>query len=244
MAHSNRDPALRASVAIASRILNAEGILDYSGHVSVRAPGREAYFIQAGSDPRSELEPDRLLLVDFDGRVVEGDGKPPIEAAIHGEIYRQRADVEAVLHSHMELAIAFTLMQDAQLKPMRARAVRWASGIPTHPDPSHIKLPEQGRALAQTLGPHQAALIRAHGLVLVAESIPALLVDAVHFEENAKAQIQVMQAGQVPVPLNEAEMEQINRHEVRDYHCSKLWTYYLSRARKSGLVPDHPSFEV
>ncbi|NDA48488.1 MAG: class II aldolase/adducin family protein, partial [Alphaproteobacteria bacterium] len=101
MAHSNRDPALRASVAIASRILNAEGILDYSGHVSVRAPGREAYFIQAGSDPRSELEPDRLLLVDFDGRVVEGDGKPPIEAAIHGEIYRQRADVEAVLHSHM-----------------------------------------------------------------------------------------------------------------------------------------------
>ena len=121
MAHSNRDPALRASVAIASRILNSEGILDYSGHVSVRAPGREAYFIQAGSDPRSDLEPDRLLLVDFDGRVLEGEGKPPIEAAIHGEIYRQRADVEAVLHSHMELAIAFTLMQDAQLKPMRAR---------------------------------------------------------------------------------------------------------------------------
>ena len=83
MGLSNRDAELKASVAIASRILNAEGILDYSGHVSARAPHRDAYFIQAGSDPRSDLMPDRLLLVDFDGRVLEGDGKPPIEAAIH-----------------------------------------------------------------------------------------------------------------------------------------------------------------
>jgi hypothetical protein len=56
------------------------------------------------------------------------------------------------------------MMEGVKLLPMRARASRWKSGIPIDPDPSHIKLPEQGRALARTLGPHHAVLMRAHGL--------------------------------------------------------------------------------
>src|SRR5215471_19241676 len=87
----------------------------------------------------------------------------------------------------MALAIAFTMMEGVTLMPMRARASRWKSGIPTHLDPSHIKLAEQGRALTRTLGPHHAALMRAHGLVLVAESPRALFVDAVHFRDGGAA---------------------------------------------------------
>ena len=82
---------------------------------------------------------------------------------------------------------AFTMMEGVKLVPMRARASRWKSGIPTDPDPRHIKLKEQGQALAKTLGPHHAVLMRAHGLCLVAESSQALFVDAVHFKENATA---------------------------------------------------------
>ena len=58
--------------------------------------------------------------------------------------------------------------------------------------------------LIPALGVH-AALMRAHGMIAVAESVPALLVDAVHFDENARAQMQVMQAGRKPVPLTDAE---------------------------------------
>ena len=163
---------LRAQLAAATRLLVMEGILDYSGHISVRVPGRDAFLIQAGIDPRAEVTPQRLLLVDFDGRVIEGaPTKPPVELPIHLEILKARPDVAAVVHSHMELAICFTMMEGVSLVPMRARAVRWQSGIPTDPDPSHIKLAEQGKALAATLGPHHAALMRAHGLVLVAESL-------------------------------------------------------------------------
>jgi ribulose-5-phosphate 4-epimerase/fuculose-1-phosphate aldolase len=120
---------------------------------------------------------------------------------------------------------------------MRARAVRWQSGIPTHPDPSHIKLPEQGEALAKTLGPHQAALIRSHGMVLAAESLPGLLIDGVHFEENARAQLQVLNAGQKPVALTPGEIEQIDRHEMREFHCGKLWKYYIQKGRTGGALP-------
>ena len=232
------DTQLRRQLATATRILHMEGILDYSGHMSVRAPGRDALYIQAGTDPRSDVTPEKMLLVDFDGKVLEGaPGKPPVELAIHIGILRARPDVQAVIHSHLELAFLFTMMEGVQLLPMRARAVRWENGIPTHSDPSHIKLPEQGQALAKTLGAHHAALIRSHGMVLVAESLPALLVDGVHFEENARAQLQVLNAGKKPLALTETEMEQINRHEMREFHFGKLWKYYVHKARDAGALP-------
>jgi L-ribulose-5-phosphate 4-epimerase len=129
------------------------------------------------------------------------------------------------------------MMEGVKLAPMRARASRWKSGIPTDPDPSHIKLPEQGRALARTLGPHHAVLMRAHGLVLVAESTQALFIDAVHFKENATAQMQALQAGAKPLPLTEAEIEQIEKMEMRDWHIKKLWNYYVRKALKEGVLP-------
>ena len=100
------DAQLRRQLATATRLLHMEGILDYSGHISVRAPGRDALYIQAGTDPRSDVTPEKLLLVDFDGKVLEGaPGKPPVELAIHTEILRARPDVQAVIHSHLELEI-------------------------------------------------------------------------------------------------------------------------------------------
>ena len=73
----------------------AEGILDYSGHVATRLPGGETFLIQTGLDSRAELRPERLLVVDYDGNVVEGEGKVPAELALHGATARvQRFAVE------------------------------------------------------------------------------------------------------------------------------------------------------
>jgi L-ribulose-5-phosphate 4-epimerase len=223
--------------AATTRLLESEGILDYSGHVSTRIPGRDAFVIQIGSTSRAEVSPDSMLVVDYDGNVLEGDGQPPSELPIHLEILRARPDVQSVLHSHMELAIAFTMMEGVKLLPMRARASRWKSGIPIDPDPSHIKLPEQGRALARTLGPHHAVLMRAHGLCIVAESVQALFVDAVHFKENATAQMQALQAGAKPIPLSEAEIAQIEKMEMREWHIKKLWNYYVRKALDEEVLP-------
>jgi L-ribulose-5-phosphate 4-epimerase len=228
---------LAAEVAAATRILVAEKILDYSGHVSTRLPGGESFLIQTGLDSRAELDPARLLTVDYEGNVLAGEGKPPAELALHLEVLKARPDIESVLHCHMDLAIAFTMMKGVRLKPMRARAVRWESGIPTHPDPSHIKETEQAASLARTLGPHHAVLMRAHGLTLVAESVPALLVDAVHFQENALAMMQVLQAGAEPEPLTDDELVQINKHEMREFHIGKLWNYYVRGAVAANVVP-------
>ena len=233
----NTNALLRAQCAAATRLMVMENLLDYSGHVSVRASGRGAFYIQPAMQPRTDVTADSMLLIDFDGKVIEGDERPPVEIAIHREIYKARPDVQAIVHSHMELAIWFTMMEGVQLAPMRARAIRWRSGIPMDDDPSHIKTTQQGAKLARALGPHHACLMRAHGSVLVAESVPALLVDAVHFEENARAQMQVLQAGQKPLPLTGVELEQIDKHEMREFHCEKLWKYYVKKGMTSGAVP-------
>ena len=60
-------------VSAVTRLLEAEGILDYSGHVSARIPGRDAFVIQIGSTSRAELAPDSMLVVDYAGKVIEGD---------------------------------------------------------------------------------------------------------------------------------------------------------------------------
>ena len=239
---SNSHHKLRAQVAAATRIMVMEDLIDYSGHVSVRVPGRDAFFIQPGIQPRSDVTADSMLLVGFDGKVIEGDARPPVEIPIHIEIYKARPDAQAVVHSHMELAIMFTMMEDIQLKPMRARAIRWRSGIPMDDDPSHIKTTEQGVKLAKALGPHHACLMRAHGSVLVAESIPALLVDAVHFDENARAQMTILQAGREQKALTDSELEMIDKHEMREFHVEKLWRFYTQKAISHGVLSEPPEF--
>lgn len=229
---------LQLEIATATRLLVMEDLLDYSGHVSARIPGEDAYFIQPATDPRSDVEPERMVKVDFDGNILDNRGlRPPVEIPIHGEIYKVRPDVNAILHSHMEMPIWFTMMEGVQLAVMRPRAVRWESGIAHNADPSHIKSIEQGQQLATDLGPHHACLLRAHGSVIVAESVPAMFVDAVHFSENARALLQVLQAGQKPLPLTPTELIQVNKTDMREFHNAKLWNYYRNKGRKTGILP-------
>jgi len=120
--------------------------------------------------------------------------------------------------------------------PVKNHAVRWADGIPVHPDPSHVSDQALGRGLAETLGSHGAVQIRAHGQVVVAESIPGLLIDCVHFTENAEAQYRAQLLGKV-LPLTEAEIEAFKHDFKRARHLPKLWAYYVGRGRAAGVLP-------
>ena len=233
------EPRLRQQVAACTLLLNDLGILGYSGHVSARLPGREAFLVQSFEQSRATLRPDDLLICDFDGKMLTGPAgqRPPAEVFLHCEILRARPDVQAIAHFHHDLTTVFTLVEGLELKPIKNHAVRWASGIPVHPDPSHVSDPALGRALARTLAAHQALLIRAHGQVVVAESVPALLIDSVHFVENAQAMYQAAALGKV-LPLSAAEIAGFLRDFKRDRHVAKLWKYYVGRGRARGLFPD------
>src|SRR4051794_6703635 len=145
--------ALRQEVAACTLVLNDLGILGYSGHVAARLPARDTFLIQTFEQSRATLGPEDLLVCDLDGKVVAGPAgaRPPAEIPLHGEIFRARDDVQAIAHFHHDIATLFTLVEGMTLKPIKNHAVRWRSGIPVHPDPSHVSDAARGRALAATL---------------------------------------------------------------------------------------------
>lgn len=234
----NGEARLRTEIAACTRLLNAEGILGYSGHVSARLAHGDGLLIQPFSTSRAELAPDDLIPCDADGvkRDASRNAKPPSEVFIHSEIYRRRADVQAIVHFHPQTATLFTLADGPALAPVKNHAVRWASGIPVYPDPGHVNTPALGAALAEVLGPHNAALMRAHGAVVVAESVRALLVDAIHFEENAEAAFRAAQLGPLR-PLSSTEVDAFSSRFDRDRHTAKLWSYYALRGADGGCLP-------
>lgn len=230
---------LRQEVAATTLILNDEGLMGYSGHVSARLPGEDAYLIQPLDTSRAGLRPDDLLVCDYDGRVLRGNGKsrPPAEVFLHGEILRARPDVNSVAHFHHDLTNVFTLVDGVELSPIKNHAIRWRSGIPVHQDPSHVSDSGLGRAVAETLGPHFAMQIRAHGQVVVAESVQAVLIDSVHFVENAVAMYHAAALGRVRA-LTAADMDAFEVAFKRQRHIDKLWEYYVGRGRTKGFLPE------
>ncbi len=234
----NSDLRLRMKVAAATQILVDQGIMSYSGHVSARLPGRDAFLIQPIDQPRSGLRPEHLLICDYDGKVLEGPdgGAPPAEVCLHGEILRARSDVNSVAHFHHDLTNSFTLVEGVPLRVVKNHAVRWKSGIPVHTDPAHVANSALGRAVAGTLGAHHALQIRAHGQVITAESVDAALCDSIHFVENAQAMHNACVIGRV-LPLSDADMESFELYFKRGPHVNKLWRFYIEGARAKGFVP-------
>jgi len=228
---------LRRQIAIATRMLVAAGIVEYSGHLSVRIPSaRDQLLIQRVDDVRSALVPEDLLLVTLDGDILSGTGKPPSELPIHTEIYRSRPDVGAAAHFHHDPTMVFSLVEGCPLQLVKNHASRWISGIPTHRDPSHIATLDQGRELAATLGSHHALLMRGHGEVVVAEDVRTLFADVVHFVENAAAFAHAAVLGPVQ-PLGADDMARFTATFDRARHARKLWSYYTTTHCADGVFP-------
>jgi L-ribulose-5-phosphate 4-epimerase len=234
------DPAtrLRHEVAACTRIFNEEKILDYSGHVSARLPEGDRFVVQSVHASRAELSPADLYIMTVDGEIVDGpsDTRPVSEYHIHSEIYRARPDVNAVLHAHPEVPILFTIAKGAKLVMVKNHGYRWRKGVPVHRDTAHVNTPELGRLLAETLDGCNAALIRAHGIVLVAEDVPSLLIDGMHFDENARAVLEASRLGP-PDPMTDEEIDIFEQRFSRPQHAIKLWHYYTRRGFTSGLLP-------
>jgi ribulose-5-phosphate 4-epimerase/fuculose-1-phosphate aldolase len=228
---------LRRELATATRLLVDAGILNYSGHLSHRVPGTtDELLVQPVDEPRAGLRPDGVLRVRFDGTVLEGAGRPPSELAIHTGVYRARPDVDAVGHFHHDPTTVFSVVEGAAIVPVKNHASRWMAGVPVHPDPSHISTDDQGAELAATLGSANAALLRSHGEVVVAENVPALYTDAVHFVENADTLARAMTLGKVTA-LRPEECERFLATFERQRHARKVWRYATSVAVAAGTVP-------
>ena len=183
-----------------SRILALHDVLDAYGHISARSDRRPDRFIMSRSRAPALVTAADLMELGPDSEPAAGDARKGfIERYIHGEIYRSRPDVMAVVHSHSASVIPFGATR-TRLRPIYHMASFLWSGAPVfeirkQSEENDLLIRDRplGKALAETLGGCTCVLMRGHGMTVVADSIPAVVFRAIYTEMNARLQIQAMQ---------------------------------------------------
>lgn len=99
---------LKTDMMVAAKRAYQRGIQTGSGgNFSVRVPGEELMLVKASGGSFIDVDHDGILITDFDGNLVSGDGKPTREAVLHGYLYKSRPDIDAVMHCHAPYSIVW-----------------------------------------------------------------------------------------------------------------------------------------
>jgi HCOMODA/2-hydroxy-3-carboxy-muconic semialdehyde decarboxylase len=211
------DAALIDKLVTANRILARYGIVDGFGHVSVRRPNApDGYLLSRSLAPASVTAAD-VMRFDLDGNAQDGDMRTPyLERFIHGEIYRARPEVQAVVHNHSPSVIPF----GATRKPLRpiyhmSAFIGASSALFEIRDAGGntdmlVRDRPLGVALARALGGKSVVLMRGHGCTVVGASIEQVVYRAIYTEMNARLQLQAVALGE-PDYLNDEEAEKATR---------------------------------
>jgi HCOMODA/2-hydroxy-3-carboxy-muconic semialdehyde decarboxylase len=190
----------------ANRILFDQGVVDAFGHVSVRHDQAPDRFLLARNMAPGHVTAEDIMEYDLDGRPVDPQGRRVyLERFIHGEIYRVRPDVVAVVHSHSPAVVPFSVVKGVPLQAICHMGGFLAAPVPIFEirdvaGPSTdllIRDGALGAALARSLGGSPAVLMRGHGSTVVGRSLREAVFRAVYTETNARLQLEALRLGPV-----------------------------------------------
>ena len=193
------DAALVGDLVTANRILFNHGVVDAFGHVSIRHDKAADRFLLARNLAPALVTPDDILEFDLDGNPLAAKGRPVyLERFIHGEIYRARPDVMAVVHSHAPAVVPFGAVASEHLTPIWHMSGFLGQGVPVFEirdtaGPGSdllIRSGDLGAALAQVLGSSSVVLMRGHGATIVGSDLKQAVFRAVYTQINAELQLQ------------------------------------------------------
>jgi ribulose-5-phosphate 4-epimerase/fuculose-1-phosphate aldolase len=229
------DPQLIEDLVAANRILADQGVLDGWGHVSVRHPRDPNRYLLSRSRAPELVSADDIMEFDLGSNAIDQRGRPLYtERFIHGEIYKTRPDVMAVVHTHAPALIPFGITK-VPLKPVYHRSAFVSAGIPVFEIRERAGMTDMlirdqalGRALAEALGNHPAALMRGHGAVIVAPSIQRVVGRSIFLLLNATLQ---MQAAALGGPVTYLDPEEAGKIEAREgYGLGRAWEAWKRKA--------------
>ena len=207
------DGALLADLVVANHILYRHRVVDAFGHVSVRHDKDPERFLLARNLAPGRVTADDIVEFHLDGAPVNAAGRRVyLERFIHGEIYRKRPDVMAVVHSHAPEVVPFAAVPTQPLRPIWHMSGFLGDGAPVFEirevagEDSDLLISSNslGAALADRLGGGGVVLMRGHGATVAGASLQEAVFRAVYTQMNAELQLKAMTLGPV-VFLNEAE---------------------------------------
>jgi ribulose-5-phosphate 4-epimerase/fuculose-1-phosphate aldolase len=227
---------------VTTRILANESVLDAFGHVSVRHPhDRNRYFIPRHRAPEL-AEISDLIEMNLDSEPVRPTQfRLYSERVIHGEIYKARTDVNAVVHHHAHAMLPYAisgreLVPVFHLGAVLGKVPFWDQRDEFGDTNMLVVKPEEGASLARALGPHWTILMRRHGATVAGTDLRQLAFRTVFGCHNAALQSQAIAHGHVD-QLSPGEQKLTEAGQLGPTPIERAWDYWVRHVEKAGLMP-------
>ncbi len=228
--------SLREDVALANRILERRGLSHAFGHASARIPGTNTFLMPTRRSP-GLCEAADLLLMDAEGRVVQGDGEPNSEFWIHARLYAARPDVGGIVHAHPPACVCLTQVGEPH-RVVHNQGGIFADGVPEYSRVGLIRTRELGDLLAQVVAKGNAAMMRGHGITTAFADVRAATVAASYLEESATLQLRMLAAA----GGNAAKIRAFTREEAEGLRdqitgnvAKRAWEYLTAVALENPI---------
>ncbi|HJS18992.1 MAG TPA: L-ribulose-5-phosphate 4-epimerase [Anaerolineales bacterium] len=186
-----------------------------SGNVSGRDAETGRVVLKASGVRYEEMCPEHMVVLDLDGKVVEGSLKPSSDAASHLYIYRHRADVGGVAHTHSGYATAFAAVNRPIPVVLTAIADEFGGPIPCGGF-ALIGDESIGKVVLESIGESPAVLLKNHGVFTIGKNARAAVKAAVMTEDNARTVWLAMQIG-TPDEIPQEDVKKLHHRYMNVY---------------------------
>jgi L-ribulose-5-phosphate 4-epimerase len=186
-----------------------------SGNVSARDPSTGLVVIKPSGIRYEDLTPESMVVVDLDGKMVEGRYKPSSDTFAHVYVYRHREDVNGVVHTHSTFATAWAAAGRPIPPVLTAICDEFGGAIPVG---AYAKIggDEIGQEIIRSIGSSPAILMKNHGVFTVGKTPEAAVKAAVMVEDVARTVYHAMQLGQ-PDEIPADEVARAHRRYLEEY---------------------------
>lgn len=185
------------------------------GNVSARDPETGLVVIKASGIRYEEMRSDHMVVVDLDGKLVEGDYKPSSDVYSHLYIYKHRSDVHGVVHTHSVYATAFAAVNKPIPVVLTAIADEFGGPIPCGGF-ALIGDDAIGKVVVESIGKSCAVLLKNHGVFTIGKNAKSAVKAAVMTEDNAKTVWLAMQIG-TPDEIPQEDVEKLHHRYTQVY---------------------------
>lgn len=185
------------------------------GNISARAEESDLVMIKPSGVAYEALSPAKMVIVNMQGEIVEGDLKPSSDTSTHLYIYRNRPDVGGIVHTHSTFATAFAAAGRTIPPYLTALCDEFGEEVPLGGF-ARIGGEEIGREILRCIGESKAILMKSHGVFTIGETAEAALKAAIMVEDSARTLYYAYQLGG-PLEIPSDEVGKLHRRYMTEY---------------------------
>jgi L-ribulose-5-phosphate 4-epimerase len=186
-----------------------------SGNISGRDPESGLVVIKPSGVPYDQLTPENMVVVNLDGRLMEGKLKPSSDTFAHVYVYRHRPEINGVVHTHSTFATAWATVGKPIPAVLTAICDEFGGPIPVG---AYAKIggDEIGQEILRSIGTRPAILMKNHGVFTIGKSPEAAVKAAVMVEDVARTVFYALQLGQ-PDEIHPDEIARAHQRYLEEY---------------------------